>query len=57
MDEDPRTVFVCFGRPVRDAIGIAVNSLTVIVASVTLGLAAAALVDGTDITLVCLFFI
>ena len=55
MDEEsaaPRTEFVCFGRPVRDVIGSTVNSLTVTVAAVTLGFAVAALVDGTDVTLV-----
>ena len=51
-DASPRTEFVCFGRPVRDAVGLIVNSLTVTVAAVTLGLAAAALVDGTEVTLV-----
>ena len=51
-DAAPRTEFVCFGRPVRDAVGLIVNSLTVTVAAVTLGLAAAALVDGTEVTLV-----
>jgi len=49
-DAAPRTEFVCFGRPVRDAVGLIVNSLTVTVAAVTLGLAAAALVDGTEVT-------
>ena len=48
-DAAPRTEFVCFGRPVRDAVGFLVNSLTVTVAAVTLGLAAAALVDGTEV--------
>ena len=48
--EAARSEFVCFGRPVRDAVGGAVNGLTVAVAAVTLGLAVAALVDGADIT-------
>ena len=52
VDAAPQTEFVCFGRPVRDAVGFIVNSLTVTVAAVTLGLAAAALVDGTEVTLV-----
>ena len=58
MDEAlaaPRTEFVCFGRPVKDVIGIVVNSLTVTVAAITLGFATAALVDGTDVTLVWCF--
>ena len=45
-----RTEFVCFGRAVRDAVGGAVNGLTVAVAAITLGFAVAALVDGADIT-------
>ena len=49
-EDAARTEFVCFGRPVRDAVGGAVNGLTVAVAAVTLGLAVAALVDGADIT-------
>ena len=51
----PRTAFVCFGRPVRDVVGIAVNSLTVAVAAITLGFAVAALVAGADVTLVLIF--